>query len=1040
MLAALALAALPAVGRAQDGGTDPRVDPELFSTLEWRLVGPFRGGRSVAVAGVPGQDRVYYFGGVGGGVWKTTDAGVTWENVSDGFLRTASVGAIAVAPSDPNVVYAGMGEHAPRGVTTSYGDGVYRSTDAGRTWTHLGLEATRAVSRILVHPTDPDRVWVAAQGTPYAPSGERGVYRSHDGGATWEHVHFVGESAGASDLSLDSTNPRILYAAYWDHVRLPWQMRSGGPGSGIWKSTDGGDTWSRLTGGLPEPMGKVGVSVSGANPERVYAVVEAEPDGGVYRSDDAGATWTHMDDTRGLRSRPWYYMEIYADPNDANTVWVLNAPLWRSVDGGRTFERVRQGHGDNHDLWINPDDSDNLVNAHDGGAAVTFNGGLTWSPIDNQPTAQLYRVSADRRFPYRLYGGQQDNTSVRILSRDLDGGIGPEDFRPSAGCESAFVAFDPDDPRYQYGGCYLGQIDELDEATGLRRNVQVRPGLPASVPARDMEYRFNWNAPIVVSPHDGSVLYHGAQVLLRSRDRGDSWEAISPDLTRDDPEKQGAGGAPLTNEGAGGEVYGTLATVAPSPLDADVLWTGSDDGLVHVTRDGGATWTDVTPPDLPEALVNTVEASPHDAGTAFVAATRYKLDDFTPYAFRTTDFGRSWTPIVEGIADGHFVRVVREDPEAPGLLYAGTELGAYVSFDAGDHWQPLELGLPVTPVTDLVVREGDLAAATQGRSFWILDDLGPLRELRARAEEVAEAPAWLYPVRDARRQYGGQGGGPVVAPNPSGGAVLHLHLAGEPEGEVRLEIVDEAGAVVRTWTSEPGEGPDAPDRLAAAAGATRVVWDLRHEDVPGVEGLFVFGTLRGRKVPAGAYTARLTVAGGEPLEASFQVVDVPAVAESVTAGDHAVRDALLASLRAELTALHQGVEDLAAIREQVDAVLERTEAHDAAERIGAAGRALGDSIQAVDSLLVQRRWTTGQDPTVFRTRLNQFFIYLRNAVDETPGAPTTGMREQATALHEEWEALETRVRWILGPGVDTFNRLLEELGVPAVGTGRRIVS
>ena len=1036
--AALTLAA-PGV-RAQ---TAAPVDTTLYSTLQWRLVGPFRGGRSVAVAGVRGQPDVYYFGGVGGGVWKTVDRGITWNNVTDGYVGTASVGAIAVAPSDPNVVYAGMGEHAPRGVTTSHGDGVYRSTDAGRTWTHLGLEATRAISRIVVHPTDPDRVWVAAQGSPYGPTQDRGIYRSEDGGKTWTKVLFVSEDAGASDLSMDPTNPRILYASFWDHTRYPWKIRSGGPGSGIWKSTDGGDTWTRSTQGLPELMGKVGVSVSGGNPDRVYAIVESEPRGGVYRSDDAAKTWTLVSDNRGLRPRPWYYMEIFADPTNENVAYVMNAPLWRTVDGGKTWTALRQEHGDNHDLWINPDDPDNFINANDGGAAVTFNGGETWSTERNQPTAQFYRVNADNRWPYRLYGGQQDNTSVRIKSRDFDGGIGWEDFGPSAGCESAYLAFDPDDPRFQYGGCYLGQIDEYDELTGIDRNVQAEPGMPASIQPRDMTWRFNWNAPIVASPQDPGTIYHGGNVLLRTTDRGNSWDVVSPDLTRNDTTKQGKGGGPITNEGAGGEVYGDIFTIAPSPLDAQVIWTGSDDGLIHVTRDGGQTWTDVTPKGLPEAQINALDASPHDAGTAYAAVTRYKFSDFTPMAYRTTDYGKTWTKITDGIPAEHWVRVVREDPERKGLLYAGTELGAYVSFDDGAHWEPLQLNLPVTPVTDLKVHRGDLIAATQGRAFWILDDLSPLRELAARHDQVAAAPVWLYETGPAYRQggYGGFGGGdPTEGKNPPNGAVLQFRLQDAPTGEVRLDILNPAGTVVRTYTTEPGKGPGAPSKLTAKQGMNRVVWNLNRESVPGVEDLYTFGSLAGGTVAPGTYTARLTVAGLDPVQTKVEVRDIPQVAAEVTAADHAARDALLARIRTDLTALHGGVGEMGDIGTQVAAVLERTSEMPDSARISAAGTALTDSIAAADSMLVQRNWHNGQDPTVFPTRLNQFFIYLHDAVADTPGAPTESMQKRYEELTRQWEQYRGRVQWILGPGVDGFNRLLEELGVPAVGTGRKTIS
>lgn len=1041
----LVLCLVPFQAQAQDNG-DLQVDTALYSTMEWRLIGPFRGGRSVAVTGVPGAANTYFFGGVGGGVWKTEDAGGGWENVSDGFLETASVGALAVAPSDPNVIYVGMGEHAPRGVTTSHGNGVYRSTDAGRTWTHLGLDSTRAISRVTVHPDDPDWVYVAAQGAPYGPNAERGVYRSRDGGATWNQVLFVNETAGASDLSMDPSNPRILYAAFWDHQRDPWQVRSGGPGSGIWKSTDAGGTWTRLSEGLPDLMGKVGVSVSGANPDRVFAMIEAEPDGGVYRSDDAGKSWTRVNDTRGLRSRPWYYIEVFADPVDENTVYVLNAPFWKSIDGGKTFQSISVGHGDTHDLWINPDDNRNMILADDGGAEVTFNGGASWSSLNNQPTAQFYRVNADNRYPYWVYGGQQDNSSVAIKSRDLDGGIGADDFRPSAGCESAYLAFDPDNPRYQYGGCYLGIISERDEATGLNRNVQVRPGMPASIQPKDLKYRFNWNAPIVVSPHDPNTIYHASNHLLRSTDRGHSWEEISPDLTKNDPRYQGPGGGPITNEGAGGETYGTIFSLAPSTLDPGIVWTGSDDGLVHVTRDGGATWTNVTPPDLSDQLgVNAIEASPHEPGAAYVAMTAYKFNDFTPVAYKTSDFGENWTLITAGIPDEQWVRVVREDTERRGLLYAGTELGAFVSFDDGEHWQSLQLDLPVTPITDLKVHRGDLVASTQGRAFWILDDLSPLRQLHANHEDIMAAQSWLFAPSEAYRQGGGGGfggGRATQGSNPPSGAVVHYRLAQKPaeDDTIRLEFLTEDDQLLRTYTTHPGDGPGAPSKLEVKEGMNRQVWNLRRESVPGVEGLYVFGSLQGTRVPPGRYVARLMVGTNDGLEVIFNVLDIPQLSAEVEAADHAAREELVAEIRARLERLHGGVTTMGSVTEQVEAAVDRSKEHPQADRIKEAGTALADSVQAVDSMLVQRKWTTGQDPTVFPTRLNQFFIYLMGAVDGAPGAPTKGMTDQFQELSDEWATYRTRLEWILGPGVASFNDLLRELGIQAVEIARPVVS
>ncbi|MGI9627645.1 MAG: WD40/YVTN/BNR-like repeat-containing protein, partial [Longimicrobiales bacterium] len=712
-------------------------------------------------------------------------------------------------------------------------------------------------------------------------------------------------------------------------------------------------------------------------------------------------------------------------------------------------------------LWINPDDNTNMILGDDGGGEVTFNTGQTWSSLNNQPTAQFYRVNADNQYPYWVYGGQQDNSSVAIKSRDMDGSIGPADFRPSAGCESAYLAFDPDNPRYQYGGCYLGQISERDEATGLSRNVQVRPGLPASVEPKNMKYRFNWNAPIIVSPFDPNVIYHGSNHVLRSRDRGNSWEEISPDLTKDDPRYQGPGGGPITNEGAGGEIYGTVFSIAPSAVTEGVIWTGSDDGLVHVTQDNGVNWTNVTPPNLPdEYSVNAIDASPHEPGAAYVAMTAYKFNDFTPIAFKTSDFGQSWEEITDGIPPNHWIRVVREDTEQRGLLYAGTELGAYVSFDDGGEWQPLQLNLPVTPITDLKVHRGDLVASTQGRAFWILDDLSPLRQTHAQHEAIASADAWLFQPRDAFRQGGGGGfggapGPAAVARNPQSGAVVHFRLsesavggsaeAGTSEDRprepgVRLEFLSEAGEVLRTYSSQPSPGPGAPSRLEAAPGMNRQAWDLRREAVPRVEGLFVFGALRGPMVPPGRYTARLTVGDGEPSETSFMVQDIPQLAAEITAGDHQDREALLSQIATELTRLHESVTTLESVQAQVEAAVDRTQEHAQADQIKEAGGALSDSVMAVDSMLVQRKWTTGQDPTVFTTRLNQFFIYLLGAVDGTPGAPTKGMTDQFRELTEQWREYEGQVEWILGPGVQEFNILLRELGVDAVETGRRIVS
>lgn len=1023
----------------------PGLDSTQFQALEWRNVGPHRGGRSVAVAGVRGQPMIYYFGGTGGGVWKTEDAGETWRNVSDGFFKTGSVGAIAVAESDPNVVYVGMGEHAVRGVMTSHGDGVYRSTDAGKTWKHMGLEKTRAISRIHVHPKDANLVYVAAQGAPYGPNPERGIYRSKDGGATWQLVLFVGETAGASDLAMDMTNPRILYAAFWDHLRQPWQVRSGGPGSGIQKSTDGGDTWQKITTGLPPMIGKVGVDVSRADPERVYAIVEADPGGGLFRSDDAGKNWRLTNSDWSIRARAWYYIEVFADPQNADVVYVMNAPFMKSIDGGRTFAPVRVPHGDNHDLWINPDDHQTMINANDGGANVSFNGGRTWSSQENQPTAQFYRVNTDNRFPYWVYGGQQDNTSVSIASRSPGGSIGWKDWYDVGGCESAYAAFNPDDPRYVYAGCYMGQISEWDRETGNARDVMAYPVLPAALASRDMKYRFAWNAPIVVSRHDPRVIYHASNILLKSRNRGRTWTEVSPDLTRDDSTKQGPGGGPITNEGAGGEIYGTIFYVMESPHDPNTIWTGSDDGLVHVTRDGGVNWSNVTPREIGEAQINAIEVSPRDPATAYLAVTKYKFNDFTPHVFKTTDYGKTWRRVVNGIEADAWVRVVREDSVRRGLLYAGTETGFYVSFDGGEVWQRLQRNLPLVPITDLQVHGNDLVAATHGRAFWILDDLSPLRQY---AEQVATSGLHLYQPADAYRA-AGFGGGFGAEPsragrNPPAGAILYYALKTAPDSghPAKLEMLDQSGAVIRTYTSGrssgqggqagpggAGPGGQGSPPLAARAGLNRFAWDLRHERPTPVPGAYVFGALLGRRVVPGTYQARLTL--GDQVEIrSFRVLGDPRV--EATAADYQAQDDLLAAVSADLSDIQGGVNRVRAVREQVNQAVERSKDQSGAKAIADAGKVFVDRLNAVEDSLIQKRTVDGQTVINFPMRLNQFFIYLLNAVDDADDGVTDGARTRYADLQRQWAGVKILLDRVLGEDLNAFNAVMREQGIPAV--------
>jgi photosystem II stability/assembly factor-like uncharacterized protein len=816
------------------------VDPTWLAALEWRGVGPFRGGRVAAVAGDPVHKHIFYFGSTGGGVWKTTDGGVYWENVSDGAFKRASVGALAVAPSDPNVIYAGMGEATIRG-NVSHGDGVWRSTDGGASWSHLGLEQARNIAKVRVHPQDADVVYVAALGHAHGPSEERGVFRSRDGGASWEKVLYVNEDVGVNELALDPRNPRILYATAWRARRGPYHLESGGPGCGLWRSTDGGDIWTELSRnkGLPTgTLGKLGVAVSPAREGRVYALVEHEQ-GGVFRSDDGGATWERRGDERELRERPWYYMHLVADPQDPETVWVLNVKLFRSHDGGKTFAHVPIPHGDNHDLWIDPADPHRMIEGNDGGACVSFNGAETWSSLYNQPTAEIYHVTADTLRPYRVYGAQQDNSTISLPSRSRYGAIVQADMYEVGGGESGYIAVRPDNPNIVYAGSYQGYMTRYDHATGQSRDITVRPEYMMGWPAREVRYRFQWTFPIVLSPHDPNVLYATGNVVFRSADEGASWEAISPDLSRNDPATLGDSGGPLTRDNCGTEYYGTVFAFAESPRERGLLWAGTDDGLVHLSRDDGGAWQNVTPSELPEwALISIIEPSPHDPAAAYLAAHRYKHDEFTPYLFKTGDSGRTWTKITDGIPADEFTRVIREDPERRGLLYAGTEAGLYVSFDDGARWQSLRANLPVVPIHDLLVKNGDLVAATHGRGIWILDDLSPLRQLFDLQGELSGRDLHLFAPRPTMRftTYGGFGGPAVpgrnyrstsafivayrqhekpsgekqdvfldAGQNPTEGVVVSYYLKEKPESEIALTFLDAAGNEIRRFTSKKPE-------------------------------------------------------------------------------------------------------------------------------------------------------------------------------------------------------------------------------------------
>jgi len=1028
--------------------TQRKPDAGPLKGLRWRSVGPYRGGRVTAVAGVTAQPMVYYFGATGGGVWKTTDGGITWLPVSDEYFKTGSVGAIGVAESDPNVVYVGMGEAPIRG-NVSYGDGVYKSTDAGKTWKHVGLEDTQQISRVRVHPRNPDLVYVAAQGHVFGPNEQRGIFRSKDGGKTWEKVLFRSNKAGATDLILDPTNPSIIYAAFWEVYRTPYSLESGGPGGGIFKSTDGGDTWAEITRhpGLPKGVvGNIGITVSPANPERVWAIVEAE-DGGVFRSDNGGKTWVKVNEQRMLRQRAWYYTRIYADPQNAETVYVLNTGFYKSNDGGRTYSAISVPHGDNHDLWIAPNDPMRMINSNDGGANVSFNGGKSWSGQDNQPTAQFYRVALDEDFPYHIYGAQQDNSTVRIASRTTKSGIDRTDWYDVGGGESGWIAPYPKDSNIVFAGSYGGLITRYDHRTGQLRNVTPWPENPMGWGAAELKYRFQWNFPIVFSPHDPETIYAGGNVLFKSTNQGQSWEVISPDLTRNDKSKQGSSGGPITKDNTSIEYYDTIFTVIESPVQKGVIWTGADDGLVQVTRDSGKRWENVTPKGMPEwSQINSIDASPHDAGTAYVAATMYKWDVYKPYLYKTSDYGKSWRKITGGIPDGAFTRVIREDPNRRGLLYAGTETGIYVSFDDGEHWQSLQLNLPAVPIADLALhkREKDLVAATQGRSFWVLDDLPVLHQM---TDTVMKADAHLFKPEDTYRMPGGGGfsrGESAAGQNPPAGAVIYYYLKNKPAGEVTLEILDSSGKSVKKFSSKTVEAQVAapvsdeeggfrgsgPSRVPAEADLNRFVWDLRYPDAKRFPGMILWaGETRGPRAVPGTYQVKLTV-DGKTMTQSFELKPDPRLA--TPPADFAKQFDLLSKIRDKLSEAHEAIMQIRDVRKQTDEVAGRMKDQPNAKTMTEAAKTLNVKLTAVEEALYQTKNQSSQDPLNYPIRLNNKLAALAGVVGAADAAPT----EQAYTVYEELvgkiNAQLQTLKQVMATDLPAFNKLVRDQNVPAV--------
>ncbi len=1017
-----------------------------FEPVKWRSIGPFRGGRSNASVGVVGDPKTYYMGTTGGGLWKTEDMGASWRNISDGFFKTGSIGAIAVAPSDSNVVYVGMGEHAVRGVMTHGGDGVYKSTDAGKTWKNIGLVQSQHISRIIVDPKDPDVVYVAAQGALYSPSKERGLFKSSDGGKTWKNILYVDEKTGAAELSMDATNPRILYAAMWEHGRLPWKVISGGPGSALYKSTDSGETWDKLKEGLPEEMGKMSIAVSPSNPEKVYALIESDTEkdtGGLFVSNNAGKKWSRVSDDNRLTQRAWYYIELFIDPNNENTIYVLSAPALRSNDGGKTWEGLSGTHGDYHDLWINPNNSNNMVISNDGGAAITFNKGKVWSTQSNMPTAQFYRINVDNQFPYRIYGGQQDNTTVSIASREIGGGgIGPASWTSSAGGESAFLAFDPNDPKLVLGGSYQGTIEVVDVKARAGTNIMAAPIQYLGRDAKDIKYRYNWNAPIIWSKHEPNTFYHGSQYLLKTSDLGKTWKEVSPDLTRNEKEKQGKGGGPYTNEAVGAENYGTLAYVVESPHEKGVIWTGSDDGFVQLTRDGGATWKNVTPNGLAECLINAIEVSPFDKGTAYIATTRYKFNDHRPGLYKTTDYGNSWTKIDNGIPTNAFTRVVREDEVRKDLLFAGTELGLFISWNGGKDWSPFQLNLPVTPITDLRIHKGDLIAATSGRSYWILDDLGLIRQYKkGQAAFSIYQPENSYIVNgsseldDSEEDF--TGANTYEGVNPANGVVIYYDLPELKKGDnILLEIKDAAGKIVRSFSSKADDnfkkydgGPRAEPVLSKSKGLNRFVWNMRYPTMPGVQNVYIESSYAGHKASPGKYSATVTM-GGQKISTEFEIMANPLY--QISASTYQEYDQLMSGMEAELTAMHRMVNRINEKQKQLESLLAVLPDGAKFTAVKKEGDALVKKMKAWDEDMVQRKSKAYDDVENFPNKFTANYMFMINQTESDLPRVNQPSLDLLKELNGEWAKLRARGNEIIDSDIPAMNKLLWEAGKGAI--------
>jgi photosystem II stability/assembly factor-like uncharacterized protein len=1021
-------------------------DP-LFKGMKYRSIGPFRGGRSLTAAGIPGDPTTYYFGATGGGVWKSTDGANTWSPIFDKD-GAPSIGSIAVALSDPNIVYVGTGEACIRG-NISQGDGVWKSVDAGKSWKSIGLKDSRAIGKVIVNPRNPDIVFVAALGHPYGPNIERGVFRTIDGGKNWEKVLYKNENTGAIDVAFDPRNPNILFAALWEARRTPWTFSSGGPGSGVYRSADGGTTWKRLDEhGLPKgPYGRIGLDVA-ANSQRVYAIIEAKEAGGLYRSDDGGDTWDLVNGSHALFQRAWYYMHIIADPQDSNTVYVADVEFFKSTDGGRNFNKVKVPHGDNPGLWIDPKNTNRMIASNDGGVTVSLDGGKSWTREDNQPTAQFYHVITDTRTPYYVYGAQQDSSTVAIASRSDSGEIGRDNWYDVGGGESGYIAPDPREPNIVYAGDYEGNITRFDLHTHQVKSVAVSPELTDAGGAASLDHRFQWTSPIVTSPHDPNTIYYGGERVFKTTDAGMHWTAISGDLTRNDKSKQQPAGGPITIDDTGTEYYDTVFSIAPSPLAKGLIWVGTDDGLVQITRDEGKNWTNVTPRNLDLAdwsRISLIEASPHDPGTAYVAVDRHQNDDLAPYIYKTSDYGATWSKITTGIPDRDFVRAVREDPKKKGLLYAGTERGVFVSFDDGAHWRSLQINLPITPVHDLVVKDDDLVLATHGRSFWILDDVSPLRQFAdSGANGAAAEDMHLYQPATAFRVHIGESPARFVftGKNPPNGAVIYYYVKAEPKQEVKIEILDAAGTVIRDYSSkktEPLDEPRDPDdkkpekQIKPEAGLNRFVWDLHYEEANRVPGYFLWEYNDGAKGPLalpGKYQVRLT-ANGKSATAPFELKIDPRVTTSQN--DLEKQFKLEMDVREQLNRVYDAVNQIQDVHEQLDALKKRLAPGDSSKALLDGASTLDAKLIAARDPLINFTITASEDSLAYAPGIDAKLAFLSMAVAGfSDSAPTEAQYQAFDKLKKQTADLMARWEQVRNADIANFQKLASEQNIHSI--------